>query len=71
MGKTLDENKIYGFLSQLFDDEGSLSIKSRHLAIKLVVCSKFDRHNLIDGTKLLFNKLGFILKGSEWIKLLD
>ncbi|MEW6063269.1 MAG: LAGLIDADG family homing endonuclease [Nanoarchaeota archaeon] len=53
----LDESKIYEFLSQMFDDEGSVSLASRHLCIKLNIHSKFNRHNLIDGIKVLFNNL--------------
>lgn len=64
----LNEEQIYEFLSQIIDDEGSVSIASRHLRIKFSVL-KGKKSNLINDLNLLFKKIGIessIYEGKEY-----
>lgn len=54
----LDNNLISEFLAQIIDDEGSVSIPSRHIRIKFAVEEIHSCSNLIEDIKLLFSKLG-------------
>jgi intein/homing endonuclease len=52
----LREKQIAEFISQIIDDEGSVSIASRHIKIGFCVIETEERSNLIDDVqKLLFN----------------
>jgi len=54
----LNKEKIAEFISQVIDDEGSISIASRHLRIKFAVSRHERISNLIEGVRSLLLKLG-------------
>jgi len=52
----LKEKQIAEFISQIIDDEGSVSIASRHIKIEFCVIETEEKSNLIDNVqRLLFN----------------
>jgi len=54
----LDENKKWHFLSQIFDDEGTVNLKAKYIRIKLAIESRHKEFHLIKGLAELFNSLG-------------
>jgi len=54
----LNEEKIYSFLSQIIDDEGSASIPSRHIRIKFATIETEIQSNIVSDLERLFLKLG-------------
>ena len=54
----LEKEKIIEFLSQIIDDEGSVSLASRHIRIKFSTLVSKPISNLIDNIKELLLKIG-------------
>jgi len=54
----LDENKKWHFLSQIFDDEGTVNLKAKYIRIKIAIESRHKEFHLIKGLAELFNLLG-------------
>lgn len=53
----LDEVKRWNFLSQLFDDEGTVNLRAKYIRIKLAIESRHKSFHLIKGINDLFKSL--------------
>jgi len=53
----LGKGKIAEFISQIIDDEGSISIASRHIRIKFALIETERQSNLVDDLQKLFSEL--------------
>ena len=54
----LDENKFYAFISQFFDDEGSVNVKAKHLCLTAACLKCYGQPKVLGGIRKLFFILG-------------